>query len=197
MGENLHKRKAGTVGVLLLMLGGMTALVVAAVPLYRMFCQVTGYQGTTQQASAAPAEVLDRAITVRFNTDVSPGLPWTFTPPEPVELKIGERGLVFFEARNNAAETITGTAVFNVTPAQAGPYFDKIACFCFTEQTLAAGESAEMPVSFFVDPKIVDDVDAEPIKTITLSYTFYPQPDSGKQSAARADEGAKPAATVN
>lgn len=197
MGQNLRQRKAGTVGALLLVLGGMTALVVLSVPLYRLFCQVTGYQGTTRTATEAPAEVLDRTVTVRFNTDVSPNLPWTFTPPEPVRLKIGERGLVFFKARNNAAEAVAGTAVFNVTPAQAGRYFDKIACFCFTEQMLAAGESADMPVSFFVDPKIVEDADAGQIKTITLSYTFYPSPDSDKQSAARAGEGAKPAATVN
>lgn len=197
MGHSMRRRKAGTVAVLLLMLGGMTTLVVYSVPLYRLFCQVTGYQGTTQRAAGAPVEVLDASITVRFNTDVSPDLPWTFTPPEPVKLKIGERGLVFFKARNDAAETVAGVAVFNVTPNQAGPYFDKIACFCFTEQTLAAGQSADMPVSFFVDPKIADDVDARQIKTITLSYTFYPSPDSAKQSAARAGEGERPAATVN
>lgn len=197
MSDSMRKRKAGTVAVLLLMLGGMTGLVVFSVPLYRLFCQVTGYQGTTRKAAEAPVEVLDATVTVRFNTDVGPNLPWTFTPPEPVKLKIGERGLVFFEARNNAAEPITGAAVFNVTPSQAGRYFDKIACFCFTEQTLAAGETAKMPVSFFVDPKIVEDVDARQIKTITLSYTFYPSPDSARQSAARAGEGARPAATVN
>ena len=198
MSGNLRKRKARTVGVLLAMLGGMTVLVVFSVPLYRLFCQVTGYQGTTQRADAAPEQILDRPITIRFNSDISAGLPWSFTAPQAVELKIGERGLAFFEAHNNADDAVTGTAVFNVTPAQAGPYFDKIACFCFTEQTLAAGESMQMPVSFFIDPKIMDDVDAREIKTITLSYTFYPSEDSARQSAARPEaEGARPAATLN
>jgi len=198
MSRGTRRGKAGTVFVLLLMLGGMTTLVSFSVPLYRMFCAATGYQGTTQRASGGPAEVLDRAIKVRFNTDVSPDMPWSFTPPKPVKLKIGERGLVFFKAQNDGPGAITGTAVFNVTPAEAGPYFDKIQCFCFTKQTLAAGESADMPVSFFVDPKIVKDVDAKEIKTITLSYTFYPVSGSVPQSAARAADGStRPAATVN
>ena len=197
MSQKLRQRKTGTVMVLLLILGGMTTLVAFSVPLYRLFCQVTGYQGTTQTADEAPAEVLDRAVTVRFNTDVNDGLPWSFTPPEPVKVKIGERRLVVFKSHNDADRPVTGTAVFNVTPSQAGPYFDKIQCFCFTEQTLAAGETAEMPVSFFVDPEIEEDWDARQIKTITLSYTFYPSADPDKQTAARAEEGARPAATVN
>ena len=193
-----RRGKAGTVFVLLLMLGGMTTLVSFSVPLYRMFCAATGYQGTTQRASSGSDLILDKTIKVRFNTDVNQDLPWTFTPPQAVKLKIGERGLVFFKAQNGGTGPITGTAVFNVTPAEAGPYFNKIQCFCFTKQTLAAGESAEMPVSFFVDPKIQDDIDAKEIKTITLSYTFYPVSGAIPQSAARAADGSiRPAATLN
>lgn len=197
MSQKLRQRKTGTVMVLLLMLGGMTTLVAFSVPLYRLFCQVTGYQGTTQTADAAPVEVGDKVVKVRFNTDVNDGLPWSFTAPEPVKVKIGERRLVIFKSHNDGDRAISGTAVFNVTPSQAGPYFDKIQCFCFTEQTLAAGETASMPVSFFIDPKIEEDWDARQIKTITLSYTFYPSADSDKQTAAHAEEGARPAATVN
>ena len=184
MMANLRQRKAGTVAVLLLLLAGMTGLTAASVPLYRIFCRVTGYQGTTQRVTADSRTVVDRIVTVRFNTNVDRDMPWSFTAPEPIKLKLGETGLVFFKARNNSSEPLTGTAVFNVTPDQAGRYFDKIQCFCFTSQTLKAGQEAEMPVSFFVDPKILADRDARDVHTITLSYTFYPKPDSEPAQAS-------------
>jgi len=193
----LRRRKAGTVAVLLLVLAGMGGLTAAAVPLYRLFCQTTGYQGTTRRAAAAPRQVAGEAVTVRFNTDVSRDLPWTFVAPHPIKLKLGETGLVYFKARNDSNKKLTGTAVFNVTPGEAGRYFDKIACFCFTSQTLAPRQEAEMPVSFFVDPAILKDRDAKDVHTITLSYTFYPKPE-GEAAPAQASRGDDtPRQTVN
>jgi cytochrome c oxidase assembly protein subunit 11 len=152
----------------------MTGLSFAAVPLYRMFCQVTGYGGTPQRAEAAPERRLDRAIRVRFDANIDRALPWSFTPVERViEVKIGETALAFFKAANTSNAPVTGTAVFNVVPERAARYFNKIECFCFKEQTLAPGASIEMPVTFFIDPKLVDDEDTRNISEITLSYTFY------------------------
>jgi cytochrome c oxidase assembly protein subunit 11 len=147
----------------------------AAVPLYRIFCQATGYNGTVQRATAAPARTLDRTITVRFDTNVGNGLGWSFRPLQrSVRVKLGEIGTASFLAENRMDAASTGSAVFNVSPDAAGAYFNKIACFCFTEQTIAAGKRTEMPVTFFVDPAMVDDIDMSNIDTITLSYTFYP-----------------------
>jgi cytochrome c oxidase assembly protein subunit 11 len=147
----------------------------AAIPLYRIFCQATGYNGTVQRATAAPARTLDRYVTVRFDTNVGNGLGWSFRPLQrSVKVKLGEIGTATFLAENRMDSASTGSAVFNVSPDAAGAYFNKIACFCFTEQTIAAGKRAEMPVTFFVDPAMVDDVDMSNIDTITLSYTFYP-----------------------
>lgn len=152
----------------------MTGLSFAAVPLYRMFCQVTGYGGTPQRAEAAPERGLDRTIRVRFDANIDRALPWSFTPVERViEVKIGETALAFFKAANTSNAPVTGTAVFNVVPERAARYFNKIECFCFKEQTLAPGASIEMPVTFFIDPKLVDDEDTRNISEITLSYTFY------------------------
>jgi cytochrome c oxidase assembly protein subunit 11 len=164
--------------VMALSLAGLVAAMVglsfAAVPLYRIFCQATGYNGTPQRADKGADQVLDRTITVRFDGNVDPALPWRFAPEQrTMEVKIGETGLAFFKATNETKGPVTGTAVFNVTPEQVGLYFTKIQCFCFTEQTLAAGASADMPVTFFVDPKIVEDEDTKNITEITLSYTFY------------------------
>jgi cytochrome c oxidase assembly protein subunit 11 len=158
-------------GVAVAMLG----LAFAAVPLYRIFCQVTGYGGTTQRALAAPDHVGERVITVRFNAGIGGNdLPWTFEPVQrEVQVKVGEERLAFYRARNKTGVPITGMATFNVTPQKAGVYFDKIACFCFTAQTLAPGETAEMPVSFFIDPDIVKDPNLDDVTTITLSYTFF------------------------
>jgi len=152
----------------------MTGMGYASVPLYRVFCQATGLNGTTQRAVEAPGAV-DGKVTIAFDTNVSLKLPWKFKPENPSDtVDIGARDMAFFLATNTSNRPITGTATFNVTPAQAGKYFTKIQCFCFTQQTLAPGETARMPVIFFVDPKMLADPDTSDIKEITLSYTFYP-----------------------
>ncbi len=153
---------------------GMMGAAYAAVPLYRMFCQVTGFGGTTQVAEKAPVAVGERIITVRFNADTARGMPWKFLPQQrAVSLKVGQQALALYEAANPTDRRIVGTSTFNVTPLKAGPYFSKIECFCFTEQALAPGQSVDMPVSFFVDPEISDDRNLDDVKTITLSYTFF------------------------
>jgi cytochrome c oxidase assembly protein subunit 11 len=171
----MHPSRHALVALLLVgLVACMTGLAFAAVPLYRLFCQVTGYGGVPQRAEQAPHEILDRTMHVSFDANVDRALPWSFTPVDRVvEVKIGETGLAFFKASNNSDAPIKGTAVFNVVPELAGRYFTKIECFCFKEQTLAAGASVEMPVTFFVDPKIVEDEDTKNIDEITLSYTFY------------------------
>lgn len=170
-------------------IAGMAGLTAAAVPLYRLFCQVTGYGGTTQVADAQPVDIRDETITVRFNADVDPGLSWSFAPVQRERsVRIGESTLAAYRARNNAAKPIVGTAVFNVTPHKVGPYFSKIACFCFEEQVLAPGEAVDMPVSFYVDPAILDDPDTRDVSAITLSYTFFPAPDQA-EALARAGVG--------
>lgn len=146
----------------------------AAVPFYNWFCKTTGYGGTTNTAEVLPDKVLDREILVRFDANVARGMPWEFKPVQTeMKLKIGQNGLAFYEAYNPTEHPIAGTASYNVSPDVAGYYFDKIQCFCFTEQVLQPGERVQMPVSFFVDPDIVEDADAKRIHAITLSYTFY------------------------
>ncbi|MBM3571772.1 MAG: cytochrome c oxidase assembly protein [Alphaproteobacteria bacterium] len=153
---------------------GMVGLSFASVPLYRLFCQVTGYGGTTQRAERDAREVLERLVTVRFNAETARDMPWTFRPAQrQVEVKVGETNLALYRAENKSSQTITGTATFNVTPAKAGLYFSKIQCFCFDEQTLKPGEGVDMPVSFYVDPAIKNDRNLDDVKTITLSYTFF------------------------
>jgi cytochrome c oxidase assembly protein subunit 11 len=165
---------------------GTLGLTFAAVPLYRVYCQSTGYWGTTQRAENAPDKVLDRTITVRFDSNVSPELPWTFEPEQrTLKVKIGENTLAFYKATNNSDHAIIGTAVFNVTPDAVGAYFDKIQCFCSTEQRLEAGQSADMAVSFYIDPEYVKDDDTKDFSEITVSYTFYPAPAS-KQTLGEA-----------
>ena len=160
---------------------GMVGLSYAAVPLYDLYCRVTGYGGTPQRADAAPGVVSDRVITVRFDTNTDAALPWTFQPEKrSVQVKVGENRLVFFHAANNSERAIVGHATFNVVPDRAGRYFSKIQCFCFTEQKLDPGQSVEMPVSFFIAPEILTDRDGDSIREITLSYTFYP---AAKQKA--------------
>jgi cytochrome c oxidase assembly protein subunit 11 len=152
----------------------MTGLGWASVPLYRMFCQVTGLNGTTQRGDLAPGGIGDK-VTVRFDSNVAPDLKWRFRPERPAEtIDIGARDMAFFTAKNLSDRPITGTATFNVTPTQAGKYFTKIQCFCFTEQTLKPGEEVRMPVIFYVDPKLASDPDTSDVRVITLSYTFYP-----------------------
>ena len=171
-------------------IAAMVGLTAASVPLYDWFCRVTGYGGTTQRAEGAPVEVVDRAVTVRFNADVDPALGWRFEPVErKVEVKIGENRLAFYAATNTTDRPLVGTATFNVTPYDAGPYFSKIHCFCFEEQMLAPGETVEMPVSFYVDPAMLADADTEDLGTITLSYTFFLAEQATEELAARAPGG--------
>ena len=152
----------------------MVGLAFASVPLYRMFCQVTGFAGTTQRANAAPGAVAGQ-IGVRFDANIDPALPWKFEPvQERVRIHPGQRTTIYYRATNYTARNTTGRAIFNVTPENTGPFFSKIECFCFTEQTLKPGESVLMPVVFFVDPRIRDDEATSHIDEITLSYTFYP-----------------------
>jgi cytochrome c oxidase assembly protein subunit 11 len=154
---------------------GMLGMAYAAVPLYRMFCEATGYGGTTQRVAVPSDTVLDRVMRVRFDANVASGLAWSFEPAQrTVDVRIGENTLVFYRATNRSGQPVAGSATFNVTPEVAGIYFNKLECFCFKEQLLAAGETIEMPVSFYVDPAIVKDKDAGRLSEITLSYTFYP-----------------------
>jgi len=163
---------------------GMVGLAYASVPLYRLFCQVTGFGGTTQRAEAAPEKTVDRRMTILFDANTAPSLPWTFEPVQrSLEVKVGEENFAYYRATNNSDHVITGSAVFNVTPDTTGAYFNKIECFCFTQQTLKPGQSIEMPVSFFVDPAIVDDRGLDQINTITLSYTFYPSDEPSNVSS--------------
>lgn len=153
----------------------MVGVSYAAVPLYQLFCQVTGYGGTTQRVEQMSETILDRKIKVRFDSNVAAGLPWDFKPVQrEVELQIGETIQIAYTAENTSDQTTYGQATFNVTPMSAGAYFNKIQCFCFTENELKPGEKMNMPVVFFVDPAIVDDLDAKDVTTITLSYTFFP-----------------------
>lgn len=163
-----------------LMLGGvvvgMGGAAYAAVPAYRLFCQVTGFGGTTRRADSVPTAASDRVIKVQFDANTDPALPWRFRPKQrEVALKVGEEGLAFYEAENLSDGPVMGQAGFNVSPAKAGRYFSKIQCFCFNEQVLAAGQRANMPVTFFVDPEMLDDPNMDDVTTITLSYTFFRQ----------------------
>lgn len=172
------------------LVAGMVGLSFASVPLYRVFCQVTGYGGVPQRAEKAPGEVLDRTVTIRFDGNVDRSLPWTFAPvQQTMDVKIGETALAFFKATNNSSVPVSGRAIFNVSPELAGRYFTKIECFCFKQQTLAAGQTVDMPVTFFVDPKFVEDEDTKDISEITLSYTFYPSGEVNPPAAAAAPEG--------
>ncbi len=159
-----------TVGVVVLM-GGLAW---ASVPFYDWFCRVTGFGGATGVAATAPEDILDQTVTVRFDASKAKGMPWEFTPVErEMTVRIGETGLAFYEAYNPTDKPVAGQASYNVTPYAAGGYFQKIACFCFEEQVLQPGERVEMPVTFFVDPEIVEDPESKYVHTITLSYTFY------------------------
>lgn len=153
----------------------MGVLVYYSVPLYQLFCQVTGYGGTTQESRAAPAAAIDQEITIRFDANVMPGLPWAFVAPEPVKVRLGEQREVAYKGKNVGTEPTLGTATFNVVPLQTSSYFNKVECFCFTEQLLLPGEGKEFAVSFFVDPALLQDSDTNNVSTITLSYTFFNQ----------------------
>ena len=164
----------------------MGSLAWASVPFYDWFCRVTGFGGATNVAELNQSEVLDQTITIRFDASREKGMPWEFKPAQrEMEIRIGETGLAFYEAHNPLDVPIAGQAAYNVTPYEAGGFFDKIECFCFTEQVLQPGETVMMPVSFYVDPAIVDDREGKYVHTITLSYTFYEieLPDTFEQAA--------------
>ena len=170
----IAQKNSRTALLMALLVAAMVGLAFASVPLYRMFCQVTGFGGTPLRAERAPGAVAGQ-IGVRFDANVDRGLPWRFEPvQETVRVAPGARTQIFYRAQNLSARPITGTAVFNVSPDTAGKYFNKIECFCFSEQTLKAGEKVDMPVIFYVDPAILKDEDTRSIDEITLSYTFYP-----------------------
>lgn len=153
----------------------MVGLAYASVPLYRLFCQVTGFGGTTQIATASQAQATSTDISVRFDANVSSDLGWTFHPKQnTMTMKIGEPTMAYYTATNVSSDTVTGTAMFNVTPPEVGIFFNKIECFCFTEQTLKPGQTVELPVQFFVDAALLEDADTKSIREITLSYSFYP-----------------------
>ena len=168
------QKNGRTAALMGLIVAAMLGLAFASAPLYKMFCDITGFAGTPQRADKAPGAVAGQ-IGVRFDANVHPGLPWRFEPKQTtVRIKPGAQTQIFYRATNQSARPWTGQAVFNVSPDQVGKYFKKIECFCFTEQTLKPGQSVDMPVLFFVDPKLKEDPDTKHIDEITLSYTFYP-----------------------
>lgn len=184
-------------GICVAFFGGMIGMAYAAVPLYAMFCQMTGYGGTTQRVEQYSDRVLDRKITVRFDANISSGLPWNFQPVQrEMTMKIGETAQAHYTATNVFDTPSAGRATFNVTPEMAGAYFNKVECFCFTDTTLKPGETLDMPVVFFVDPDIADVPELKNITTITLSYTFFPiEEDKPVASAPQADALPTPTTT--
>ncbi|MBK1670901.1 cytochrome c oxidase assembly protein [Rhodovibrio sodomensis] len=190
-----RRRTLKTVLPLVGILCGMGVLMYYAVPLYNMFCQVTGLGGTTQRVAASQSvEQIDRKITVQFATQTQPDLPWKFWPEErKVTINLGERKTVYFRVKSNAERAIIGHAAYNVTPLKVGEYVNKIECFCFTEERLGAGESVRMPVQLFVSPQLARDVDTDEVQTITLSYTFFESTDpEGAKDLKRLDEPKQP-----
>jgi cytochrome c oxidase assembly protein subunit 11 len=175
-------RNRMTAVILFALVAAMVGLSFAADPLYRIFCKVTGYAGTTRVAVAAPtSKIIDQMITVRFDANVNKSLPWRFKPVQnKIKVRLGEQALAFYEATNVSDQPIVGTAVFNVAPFKVGEYFNKIECFCFTEQLLKPGQTLQMPVTFFVDPSIVEDRNSLDVRTITLSYTFFASEDQSE-----------------
>jgi len=170
---------------------GMVGLSFAAVPLYDLFCRVTGFGGTPMVNAALPAEQDPRSIRVEFVANVQAGMPWTFRPAQrSVTLHGAEEGLAFYTARNDAAGPVTGISTYNVTPEKAARYFNKIACFCFTEQTLAPGQEVEMPLAFWVDPKLFDDPATRDLRVITISYSFFRSLADAERAGALASAGA-------
>ena len=191
-----HRHNGATALLLVSIVAAMVGLSFASVPLYRLFCQATGLGGTTQRAAAAPAPAVRTAavVTVRFDAATAPDLNWEFRPLQSeVTVHLGEQQQIFYRAVNKTTAPTTGSASYNVTPAKAGIYFDKLQCFCFTEQHLAAGESADMGVVFFVDPDILTDPNTSDVRTITLSYTMF----RARQPAHPTASTALPTPSVN
>ncbi|MCW6510678.1 cytochrome c oxidase assembly protein [Lichenifustis flavocetrariae] len=169
---------------------GMIGLTYASVPLYRAFCNATGFGGTTQVAKSAPAKTGARVLTVRFDGNVGGGLPWTFEPETAsIDLRTGQTATVYYKVRNDSGRITTGRAEYNVTPEVTGAYFDKIACFCFSDQTIGPGETIEMPVVFFLDPALEKDKSMVAVDSVTLSYTFYPVRDTDRPVATNTENG--------
>ena len=186
-----QRRNLNLLMVLVGVVAGMTGLAYASVPLYRIFCEVTGFDGTPQRAAVAPTEISDRVVRVTFTADVAGGLGWRFQPLQNrMELKVGESKLAFYVAENLESKPVTGRATFNVSPEMFGAYFTKIECFCFTEQTLQPGQRVEMPVSFFVDPALLENPALNKLNDITLSYTFFRSADDGTpQTVGQVQDG--------
>ncbi len=170
----LKERNRRVALFVLCVIAAMTGLAFASVPLYRLFCQKTGFDGTPLSAAALPHKVTDRIVTIKFNADISPDLGWSFKPEHlQMDLRAGQKGMAAYIAHNASNVSLTGTAVYNVTPPKVGKYFHKMQCFCFAEQTLGPNQTAHMPVVFFIDPDFADDIDMQDVSTITLSYTFF------------------------
>lgn len=173
---------------------GMIGLAYASVPLYDLFCRATGYGGTVQVGGpAAPGQAADapaRVVTIRFNANTAPGLPWRFAPSQgPMQLRLGDEGMAFYQASNSAAAPVTGVATYNVTPGVVGKYFHKTACFCFEQQTLEPGQRVDMPLTFWVDPQMAKDPATRDIHTITISYSFFRSLDDAERNGALANAG--------
>lgn len=169
---------------------GMVGVAYASVPLYRAFCQLTGFDGTVRKADEAPRKILDRKISIRFDANVR-DLPWTFEPQQvSQDVRIGDTGLAFYKVTNNGKTPVTGRASYNVVPESAGLYFQKLECFCFTDQTIQPGETKEFPVVYFVDPKFAEDFETKGAQEITLSYTFFPSTEGSAQAPLGGTAGA-------
>jgi cytochrome c oxidase assembly protein subunit 11 len=194
--SRLHKAKRRTALVSAVVVFGMTGAAFAAVPLYRTFCQLTGFDGTVRKAEAAPTTVLDQTLLIRFDANVR-GVPWEFAPDQTSQtVKIGKTGLAFFHVKNNSDKPVTAHAAYNVVPEAAARYFQKLQCFCFTDQTLQPGQGADFPVVYFVDPKYVSDPDTKNQPDITLSYTFFPVAASASGNKTADNAPAKPSSAL-
>jgi len=182
-----ERRNRNVAAMLFLLAVGMVGAAYAAVPLYQMFCQVTGYGGTPRIADKSSTGATEAVVTVRFDANVNRDLSWRFRPVDKdMKVRIGEEAIAFYEAKNTSDHAIVGTATFNVQPDRAAPYFNKLQCFCFTEQVLAPGETARLPVTFFIDPEIAKDAYARDVSTIVLSYTFFKAEDQSKARMSQA-----------
>lgn len=191
MSRDIDRRNRRTLIALAVLPVAMAGLAYASVPLYNLFCRVTGFAGTPGIAAGPSATVVDRVMTVRFDASVNPALAWRFAPAqEPMKVRVGETAMAFYRARNTADRVTVGTATYNVTPLKAAKYVEKVDCFCFTEQRLDPGQEVDMGVSFFVDPAIMDDRNLDEVKTITLSYTFFPRYGTEDGAVASRDEPA-------
>ncbi|MGG5810722.1 cytochrome c oxidase assembly protein [Falsiroseomonas sp. CW058] len=188
--QQISRRNRRTAAAAFTVVAGMVGLSFAAVPLYDLFCRVTGYNGTPMVGTQRPDQAGDFVVTVRFNANTQPNLPWRFEPAQPsVQLRVGEEGMGFYHARNLSAAPATGISTYNVTPEVVGKYFHKTACFCFEEQTLAPGQEVDMPLAFWVDPRIATDPNTRGIRTITVSYTFHRSLHDAERSGALASAG--------